>query len=112
MSLFLRIFISFWVAAILLAASFFILGRYSGGEAIESAEVALEAQAEVVAALWLKGGQGATMHWLFQQASRERPVLVNQQGISPFPQHGWLRKYGSKARLVPGYIASNLDASR
>lgn len=102
MSLFLRIFISFWVAAILLAASFFILGRYSGGEAIESAEVALEAQAEVVAALWLKGGQGATMHWLFQQASRERPVLVNQQGISPFPQHRMVKEIWQQSPVSAG----------
>lgn len=87
MNLFLRIFISFWLATILLASSFFLLGRYSGDKAIEKTEVALEAQAEVVAALWLKGGQRATMHWLFQQSSEQRPVLVNQQGGSPFVQH-------------------------
>ena len=87
MSLFLRIFISFWLAAILLASSFFLLGRFSGNKAIESTELALAAQAEVVAALWLRGGQRETMHWLFQQARHERPILVNQQGVSPFIQH-------------------------
>jgi len=87
MSLFQRIFISFWLAAILLASSFFLLGRYSGSEAIERTEVILEAQAEVVASLWLEGGQRATMHWLFQQSHRERPLLLNGEGQSPFPRH-------------------------
>jgi two-component system sensor histidine kinase CpxA len=85
MSLFLRIFLTFWLAAILLASSFFLLGRYSGGEEIERTEVILAAQAEVVASLWLEGGPRATMHWLFQQENEERPLLLNGAGASPFP---------------------------
>jgi len=87
MSLFQRIFLSFWLAAILLASSFFLLGRYSGGEAIERTETILTAQAEVVASLWLEGGQRTTMHWLFQQSQQERPLLLNGEGESPFPRH-------------------------
>lgn len=102
MSLFLRIFISFWLATILLVSSFFLLGRYSGSEAIESSEVALQAQAEVVAALWIKDGKRSTMHWLFQQSSQERPLLVNQQGISPFPRHRSKNAIWNKSPLSPG----------
>lgn len=87
MSLFQRIFLSFWLAAILLASSFFLLGRYSGSEAIERTETILKAQAELVASLWLEGGQRATMHWLFQQSHQERPLLLNEEGQSPFPRH-------------------------
>lgn len=87
MSLFVRIFLTFWLAAILLASSFFLLGRYSGSEAIERTEAILNAQAEVVSSLWLEGGQRATMHWLFQQSHRERPLLLNAEGQSPFPRH-------------------------
>lgn len=102
MSLFLRIFISFWLATILLASSFFLLGRYSGDKAIENAELALKAQAEVVAALWLRGGQRETMHWLFQQASDQRPVLVNQRGDSPFVQHRMGRKTWNQSQVNAG----------
>ena len=97
MSLFLRIFLSFWLAAILLAASFFLLGRYSGNEAIERTAAILEVQAEVVAALWLEGGHRATRSWFFQQSRLQRPMLVDGQGASPFKRHRgrpkpWLHK--------------------
>ena len=87
MSLFLRIFVSFWLAAILLAGSFFLLGRYSSNEAIERAEAVLEAQAEVVATLWLEGGHRATRRWFFQQGRLQRPLLLDEQGVSPFKRH-------------------------
>ena len=102
MSLFLRIFLSFWLATILFAFSFFLLGRYSGSEAIESAEVGLKAQAEVVAAQLLKDGRRSVMHWLFQQASHERPILVNQQGFSPFPRHRMGMKRWNKSPISVG----------
>jgi len=82
MSLFLRIFLSFWLAAILLAASFFLLGKFSGAEAIERHEAILKAQADIVATLWLNNGKRATMHWLAALPLLERPQLVNQQGKS------------------------------
>ncbi len=53
MTLFWRIFLSFWLAAVLLASSFFLLGRYSSSQIIDKTENALKAQAEVVAALCL-----------------------------------------------------------
>lgn len=102
MSLSLRIFLSFWLATILLAASFFLLGRYSGDKAVDSAQVALRAQAEVVASLWLEDGQRSTMHWLFQQASEQRPMLINVQGLSPFPRHRSKHSVWNKSPISAG----------
>ena len=82
MNLFLRIFLSFWLAAILLAASFYLMGRFSGGEAIERNEAVLKAQADIVASLWLNNGRRATMLWLTALPLLERPHLVNAQGKS------------------------------
>ena len=84
MSLFLRIFFSFWLVAALLAVSFFALGRLSSDKAIDQAQTRLKAQAELVAGIWLQGGHRHTMHWLFQQDNKSRPRLVNANGISPF----------------------------
>jgi len=84
MSLFQRIFLWFWLAAVLLAGSFFLLGRFYGDQSIEQTRVRLIAQAEVVADIWRQGGQFNTVHWLFQQSSRQRPGLVDEQGQSPF----------------------------
>jgi len=131
MSLFLRIFLTFWLAAILLAGSFFLLGRYSGSEAIERTEAILEGQAEVVAALWLDAGRRATRNWFSQQNRRHRPQLVDEQGLSPFLRHRgrdkpWLRspvtagvkqlKFGRVAVVValpgvspPLYLVKQLD---
>jgi len=88
LSLFLRIFLSFWLVAALLASSFFLLGRLSNSKNIEHAQTRLKAQADLVAGLWLQGGRRQTMHWLFQQSNRNRPILVNEQGNSPFSMNG------------------------
>ncbi len=95
MSLFLRIFLSFWLAAILLAASFYLMGRFSGGEAIERNEAILKAQADIVASLWLNNGRRATMHWLSALPLLERPHLVNAQGKS------MMRKGPRKQKSMP-----------
>ncbi len=87
MSLFLRIFLFFWLTAALLASSFFILGRFSGSEAIERAEDILKAQADIVATVWQQDGSRATRHWLFQQSRGTRPLLLDSQGQSPFKLH-------------------------
>lgn len=83
MSLFLRIFLTFWLAAILLATSFYLLGRFSGTEAIERRKAVLEGQAEIVASLLLTDGRRATMHWLSSLPVPERPHLINEQGKNP-----------------------------
>ena len=84
MSLFLRIFLSFWLVAALLAVSFFSLGRLSSGKTIEHAQTQLKTKAELVAEIWRQGGRRHTMHWLFQQSSRSRLLLLNETGESPF----------------------------
>jgi len=84
LSLFFRIFLSFWLVAALLAASFFVLGRLSSSKTIEHAQTRLKAQAELVAKIWLQGGRRHTMHWLFQQTNKNRPLLLDAQGDSPF----------------------------
>lgn len=85
MTLFLRIFLFFWLTAALLASSFFVLGRMSGTEVIEQANLLLKTQADIVATLWQRDGHRATRQWLFQQSSQNRPILLNAQGQSPFP---------------------------
>jgi signal transduction histidine kinase len=87
MSLFLRIFLFFWLTAALLAASFFGLGRLSGSEAIERKREILEAQAVTVSTLWQQGGPRLLRHWIGQLPGRERPLLMHGDGSSPLPRH-------------------------
>lgn len=87
MNLFVRIFLFFWLTAALLAASFFVLGRLSGGQVIERNHEILKAQAVTVSALWQQDRHRATRHWLFQLPGRDRPILLDTLGRSPFPMH-------------------------
>jgi len=85
MTLFWRIFLSFWLAALLLAGSFFVLGRLSSSEIIDRQLAALQAQAELVSGLWNNaGGQPAVMHWLVRQQGPQKARLLTQDGRSPF----------------------------
>jgi two-component system sensor histidine kinase CpxA len=87
MSLFLRIFLFFWLTAALLATSFFLLGRVSGSEAIERKREMLEAQAVTVSTLWQQGGHRLLRQWMAQLPYRERPMVLQKDGHSPFPRH-------------------------
>ncbi len=85
MTLFWRIFLSFWLTAVLLAGSFFVLGRLSSSEIIERQLAALQAQAELVAGLWNSdGGQPAVRLWLARQQGPQKARLLTQSGRSPF----------------------------
>ena len=85
MTLFWRIFLSFWLAAVMLAGSFFVLGRLSSSEIIDRQLAALQAQAELVAGLWNnEGGQPAVMHWLSRQQGPQKARLLDSKGQSPF----------------------------
>lgn len=95
MSLFLRIFLSFWLAAMLLAGSFYLLGRYSGAEAIQRSKAVLDGQAEIVASLLIKDGRHATVQWLSTLTLSERPHLVDEQGRNP------LRRGPQFNRVIP-----------
>jgi two-component system sensor histidine kinase CpxA len=80
MSLFLRIFLSFWLVMLLLAGSFILLQRFYGGEVIQQAEALLQTRAEVMAVLWREGGVSALQRWYDKQPDRHRLGLVNNMG--------------------------------
>lgn len=91
MSLFLRIFLSFWLALLLLGGSFILLSRFYGGEVVERSEAVLQAKAEAAALLWREGGEKAVRRWLWLQPDNRSLVLVNQAGEpqmrKPLPRH-------------------------
>jgi two-component system sensor histidine kinase CpxA len=91
MSLLLRIFLSFWLAMLLLAGSLLLLQRYYGGEVVEQAQAVLQAHADAAAVLWREGEGMALRQWLNRLPDRRRPALVNAAGESqlrrPLPRH-------------------------
>ncbi len=103
MSLLLRIFLSFWLAMLLLAGSFFLLQRFYGGEIVERAEAVLQAKAEAAAEIWREGGEAALRRWLDRGPGNRRLVLVDEAGEPlqrrPLPPHlqRWLPR-----RVEPG----------
>lgn len=74
-SLFTKVFLSFWLAALLLGATFFAIERFYGEEAVVDAQRRMDARAATAAALWREGGRTAVMRWL--QDVRHRPFLVD-----------------------------------
>lgn len=80
MSLFLRIFLSFWLAMLLLAASFFFLQRIYGGEFVERADAVLQAKAEAASILWREGGATAVQRWLQDTEDARHLGLVDKEG--------------------------------
>ncbi|MBT2970900.1 MAG: hypothetical protein B6D72_03270 [gamma proteobacterium symbiont of Ctena orbiculata] len=112
MSLFLRIFLSFWLASLLLALSFFLIQRHYGGEVVEQVAAVMQAQAETAAVLWREGGDKALHRWLHRQDGRHRLMLVNEGGESlmrrPLPPH--LKQLLPRAispgveRIRPGHL--------
>ncbi|MES9992827.1 MAG: ATP-binding protein [Candidatus Thiodiazotropha sp.] len=112
MTLFLRIFLSFWLASLLLALSFFLIQRHYGGEVVEQVQAVMQAQAETAAVLWRDGGDKALHGWLRRQPKRHRLVLVNEGGESlsrrPLPPH--LKQILPRAispgveRIRPGHL--------
>ena len=79
-SLFTKVFLAFWLAAVLLAATIFAINRLYGGEALEAGRRDLQAQATAAAALWAEGGRPAVNRWLRQRPGGHRPLLVDGGG--------------------------------
>lgn len=104
MTLFWRIFISFWLAALLLAMSFFVLGRFSSTRIIDQQLAALQAQADIVATLWKnQDRKPAAMHWLMQQRSGNNVTLLDAQGRNPFMRFNRMQRDHPPASLIkPG----------
>jgi two-component system sensor histidine kinase CpxA len=107
MTFFWRIFMSFWLVAVLLAGSFFVLGRLSSSEIIDRHLAALQAQAELVAGLWNSdGGQPAVMHWLARQQKPQKARLLTRNGRNPFPGRmmGMMKRQASGSGTIQAGI--------
>jgi two-component system sensor histidine kinase CpxA len=102
-SLFLRIFLSFWLAMLLLAGSLFLVQRFYGGEIVEQVETLLQARAEAAAVFWQENGLTALRRWLQRQPDRHRLALVDARGKPllhrPLPRH--LREWLPR-EITPG----------
>lgn len=100
MSLFWRIFLSFWLAAALIAGSFFFLGRSSSSAVIDRNLEKLKTQAEIVAELWRnEGGQPAVMAWLARQPREQGIGLMTVDGHPPF-DHGRIGRMHGRWRGI------------
>jgi signal transduction histidine kinase len=112
MSLTLRIFLSFWLAMLLLAGSFILLQRLYGGEMVEQSQAILRAKAEAAAVLWREGGEQALKRWLRINPDNRRLLLVDQEGQlqvrKPMPRHlqHWLprRINAGVERISEGHL--------
>jgi signal transduction histidine kinase len=103
MSFTLRIFLSFWLAMLLLAGSFVLLQRFYGGEIVEQSQAILRAKAEAAAVLWHEGGEQALKRWLRINPDNRPLLLVDEEGqmqmLKVMPRHlqHWLPR-----KIVPG----------
>ncbi len=103
MSFTLRIFLSFWLAMLLLAGSFVLLQRFYGGEVVEQSQAILRAKAEAAAVLWHEGGEQALKRWLRINPDNRPLLLVDEEGrmqmLKVMPRHlqHWLPR-----KIVPG----------
>ncbi len=86
-SLFTKIFLAFWLAAVLLGFTLFGVSRLFGGEVIADAQRALESKATTAAALWQEGGMMATARWLRSQPDGQRLQLLDENGAPVLRQH-------------------------
>jgi two-component system sensor histidine kinase CpxA len=95
MTLLLRIFLSFWLAMLLLAGAIFGLQRLYGGELLGQAEAVLQAKSDAAAVLWLEGGRRAVGRWLREADDNRRLVLVDEAGNPQlrFPVPPGLRRH-------------------
>ncbi len=108
-SLFSKIFLSFWLAAVLLGAALFGTARLWGGDAIAEGQRQLAAHAAIAAALWREGGADAVTRWLHEEheerGMRLPMLLVDGNGNTmlplrhPLPYHiaHWLPR-----KMAPG----------
>jgi signal transduction histidine kinase len=81
-SLFSKIFLSFWLTALLLGGAFFAVERHLGEDYLARAGERMDAHAETAAALLAEGGEQAVSPWL-ERLRRERrppPALLDEHG--------------------------------
>jgi two-component system sensor histidine kinase CpxA len=87
-SLFTKIFLAFWLAAVLLGGAMFLGERSLGDRELELAEHRLAAHAETAATLYQEQGLPAVANWLLslQREDNRNIVLFDERGNLPFPQ--------------------------
>jgi two-component system sensor histidine kinase CpxA len=83
-----KIFLAFWLAAVLLGGAMFLGERSLGDRELELAEHRLAAHAETAATLYQEQGLPAVANWLLslQREDNRNIVLFDERGNLPFPQ--------------------------
>ncbi len=102
-SLFSKIFLSFWVAALLLGAALFGAERFLGADAVEVAGHQLDAYAETAATLLTSEGLPAVERWLGER-NAHMPLVLLGSNYLPLPNQNippHLRTHLAKG-LAPG----------
>jgi two-component system sensor histidine kinase CpxA len=111
-SLFTKIFLSFWLAALLLVLVFTAIQGIYGGDVVHEAEERLREKADTVATLWDEDRHMLLRRWLRQQPQELRPFLVDDDGDTifrqPLPPHlrDWMphELEAGRYRIAPGHI--------
>jgi two-component system sensor histidine kinase CpxA len=87
-SLFTKIFMAFWLTAILLGAAFYLAARSLGDRELEAAETRLAAHGETAANLYREQGLAAVSHWIHSLHGEGEPRmhLLDETGRPPFMQ--------------------------
>ncbi len=102
-SLFSKILLSFWLAALLLGGTMFALEGYLRGDDLRQAEQRLSANAEIVATLLDEGARPAVERWLggLQRGGRPRVWLVDGTG-RPYAGGRLPERLRERLELTPG----------
>ena len=87
-SLFSKIFLAFWLAAVLLGGAMFIGEHTLGDRELDEAELRLATHAETATTLFQEQGLQAVAHWLrsLQREDGRRILLFDEHGNLPFGQ--------------------------
>jgi signal transduction histidine kinase len=87
-SLFSKIFLAFWLAAVLLGGAMFLGEHTLGDRALDEAEHRLAAHAETATTLYQEQGLQAVSHWLrsLQREDGQLIMLLDEHGGQPFRQ--------------------------
>ncbi|HEY0720861.1 MAG TPA: ATP-binding protein [Gammaproteobacteria bacterium] len=105
-SLFTRIFLSFWLVALLLGLSLFLAERYLGEDVVRHETERVEGHAATVSALLGDAGMGAVERWLAKRTRKEQAplFLLDHQGelLHDHPLPPPLRERLAHLRLQPG----------
>jgi len=113
-SLFSKIFLAFWLAAVLLGGAMFLGERTLGDRALDEAEHRIEAHAETATTLYQEQGLAAVAQWL-RSLQREdgRPiVLLDGDGKLPFHQRLPPRLEHRLKEIVPHEGVMRIGQSR